>query len=116
MKHLIFHLDESSDDEEYQLSDQIENDSEDENENENVNVNVNVDENENKDDGNEDDEMGVMANNMSWRDNLAQKARAAYLDRQSNTQNLMKIVYGAIRAVCFQINFDSFYKHIIREK
>lgn len=46
-----------------------------------------------------DDEMNVMENNINWRDNLAEKARASYLERQSNTQNLMKIVYGAINAV-----------------
>lgn len=52
----------------------------------------------------EDDDDGdvkVIENNMNWRDNLSQKARAAYLERQSNTQNLMKIVYGAFNAVSF---------------
>ncbi|GAB0093888.1 BMS1 [Sergentomyia squamirostris] len=30
----------------------------------------------------------------TWREDLAQKARDAYLDRQTNTQNIMKLVYG----------------------
>lgn len=40
-----------------------------------------------------------METSVNWRDNLAQKARNAYLERQSNTQNLMKIVYGTRNAV-----------------
>lgn len=35
---------------------------------------------------------------MSWKDNLAHKARAAYLERQSNCKNLMKLVYGVFSA------------------
>jgi len=31
---------------------------------------------------------------MSWKEGLADKARDAYLDRQSNNQSLMKLVYG----------------------
>lgn len=31
---------------------------------------------------------------MSWKEGLADRAREAYLDRQSNNQNLMKLVYG----------------------
>lgn len=55
-----------------------------------------------------DDEMNVMENNINWRDNLAEKARASYLERQSNTQNLMKIVYGAVNAVSKNnYNFNS---------
>lgn len=46
------------------------------------------------------DDESEMDTSVNWRDNLAQKARNAYLERQSNTQNLMKIVYGAINAVC----------------
>ena len=49
-------------------------------------------------DGSSDNESD-METSVNWRDNLAQKARNAYLERQSNTQNLMKIVYGAINAV-----------------
>lgn len=41
----------------------------------------------------------ILANNMTWKDNLAEKARAAYLDRQSNSGNLMKIVYGVFAEV-----------------
>lgn len=49
----------------------------------------------------DNDEMNVGETSLNWRHNLAQKARSAYLERQSNTQNLMKIVYGAINAVNF---------------
>lgn len=31
---------------------------------------------------------------MSWKEGVADRAREAYLDRQSNNQNLMKLVYG----------------------
>lgn len=73
----------SSDDEEYEVDENSMNAS-----------NMNSD-----DEADSDDEMDVMENNLNWRDNLAEKARASYLERQSNTQNLMKIVYGAINAV-----------------
>lgn len=36
---------------------------------------------------------------MSWKENLVQKARDAYMERQSNSTNLMKIVYGVFKAV-----------------
>lgn len=75
-----FGTDQSSDDEEYDASqgavlDDVDNES---------------DEAENQ----SDKESGV-----NWRDNLAQKARTAYLERQSNTKNLMKIVYGMFNEV-----------------
>lgn len=41
-----------------------------------------------------DENDAVANNNLTWRDGLAEKARAAYLERQSNTQSLMKTVYG----------------------
>lgn len=78
-------LGEDSSDEEYQLCGSA-----------NANVRDSYD-NENGDDA----DMKVTENNMNWRDNLSQKARVAYLERQSNTQNLMKIVYGAFNAVSF---------------
>lgn len=69
---------ESSDDEEYQVADGV-----------GKSTSIN-------DSSDDESEMDASVN---WRDNLAQKARNAYLERQSNTQNLMKIVYGAINAV-----------------
>lgn len=54
------------------------------------------DEQNEKDDDNEDE---IVQNNMSWKENLAQKAKDAYLERQSNSTNLMKIVYGVFSAV-----------------
>lgn len=78
-------LGEASSDEEYQSSGS-------------TNANV-IDSYDNEDD--EDGDTKVLENNMNWRDNLSQKARTAYLERQSNTQNLMKIVYGAFNAVSF---------------
>lgn len=35
---------------------------------------------------------------MSWKEGVADRARDAYLDRQSNNQNLMKLVYGRFSA------------------
>lgn len=77
-------VEESSDDEEYEVTD---------NKSNNAGNNMSIGDNESSD--NEPD----METSVNWRDNLAQKARNAYLERQSNTQNLMKIVYGAINAV-----------------
>lgn len=73
-------IEQSSDDEEYQIA----------NESKNIAINVS---------GNNES----METSVNWRDNLAQKARNAYLDRQSNTQNLMKTVYGAKNLVCGQL-------------
>ncbi|TDG52568.1 hypothetical protein AWZ03_000801 [Drosophila navojoa] len=42
----------------------------------------------------EDDEARILASNMSWKNNLAQKARDAFLQRHSESRNLMRIVYG----------------------
>lgn len=81
----LHYLDASSDDDEYQLSENVEKTADNGTDND--------------EDGNDDEEMDAVENGLNWRDNLAQKARAAYLERQSNTQNLMKIVYGAINAV-----------------
>ncbi len=50
-------------------------------------------------DDDDDDQEAVLKSNMSWKDNLAQKAREAYLDRHSNTDNLMKLVYGVFSMV-----------------
>ncbi|XP_055843256.1 ribosome biogenesis protein BMS1 homolog [Episyrphus balteatus] len=46
------------------------------------------------DDDDEDEEDKVVASNLSWKNNLAQKARKAYLERQSEGKSLMKLVYG----------------------
>lgn len=35
---------------------------------------------------------------MSWKEGVADRAREAYLERQSNNQNLMKLVYGKFSA------------------
>ncbi|XP_031620330.1 ribosome biogenesis protein BMS1 homolog isoform X2 [Contarinia nasturtii] len=73
----------SSDDDEYQFSDKLDKDRTDD---------------VNERDEDIDEEMDAVESGINWRDNLAQKARFAYLERQSNSQNLMKIVYGAINA------------------
>lgn len=65
------------------------------------------DEETNEEDGNEGEESDhendnndeVLKSNMSWKENLAQKAREAFLDRHSNTDNLMKLVYGVFSMV-----------------
>ena len=46
-----------------------------------------------------DSEDDVLKSNLSWKDNLAVKAKNAYLERQSNTHNLMKLVYGVFSQV-----------------
>lgn len=50
-------------------------------------------------DGSDDDEANVIDSSLTWKDNLAQKARTAYLERQANSTNLMKMVYGVFTAV-----------------
>lgn len=42
----------------------------------------------------EDDEARILASNMSWKTNMAQKARDAFLQRHSESRNLMRLVYG----------------------
>lgn len=46
-----------------------------------------------------DEVTALVKSNLSWKDNLAQKARNAYLERQANTENLMKLVYGVFSMV-----------------
>ncbi|XP_001985437.2 ribosome biogenesis protein BMS1 homolog [Drosophila grimshawi] len=46
------------------------------------------------DDDNDDEEERILASNMSWKTNLAQKARDAFLQRHSESRNLMRLVYG----------------------
>ncbi|XP_064544678.1 ribosome biogenesis protein BMS1 homolog [Drosophila montana] len=47
-------------------------------------------------DGSDDehDEARILASNMSWKTNMAQKARDAFLQRHSESRNLMRLVYG----------------------
>lgn len=72
---------ESSDDDEYQMGTEGQTNADEQTESENE----------------EDDR--VIKSNLTWKEGLAEKARAAYLERQSNTKSLMKIVYGAFSAV-----------------
>lgn len=58
-----------------------------------------IEESEDDEQDGEDPEADLIENSMTWKDNLAQKARTAYLERQSNSSNLMKIVYGMFSAV-----------------
>jgi len=41
---------------------------------------------------------------LKWKENLAQKAAAAFLRRQQDTTNLQKLVYGNGR-ICFATSF-----------
>lgn len=78
---------ESSDDDEYQMS---------------TNGQVKEDDVEEEEEGDEsvlEEDNRVIKSNLTWREGLAEKARAAYLERQSNTKSLMKIVYGVFSAV-----------------
>ncbi|ALC44919.1 CG7728 [Drosophila busckii] len=45
-------------------------------------------------DESDDEESRILASNMSWKTNLAQKAQDAFLQRHSESRNLMRIVYG----------------------
>ncbi|XP_059614390.1 ribosome biogenesis protein BMS1 homolog [Phlebotomus argentipes] len=42
----------------------------------------------------DDEDYDENPSGLAWREGLAQKARDAYLDRQANSQNVMKLVYG----------------------
>lgn len=44
---------------------------------------------------------------MNWKEGLADRAREAYLERQSNNQNLMKLVYGKFISKGLQKNADA---------
>lgn len=80
----LFATDKSSDDDEYEGEDKPD-------------AEADEDQNNGDQDDEEDEQTGV-----NWRDNLAQKARTSYLERQSNTKNLMKIVYGMFNEVSVQ--------------
>lgn len=41
-----------------------------------------------------DESEGEVADEFKWKRNLAEKAREAFIDRQQNNKNLMKMVYG----------------------
>lgn len=62
---------------------------------------VESEEEEDSEEDSENEKDAVLQSNLSWKDNLAQKARSAYLERQANTENLMKLVYGVFSAVSF---------------
>lgn len=53
-------------------------------------------EQEDEESGKEDDDgsEGEVADELKWKSNLINKARESFIDRQHNTKNLMKIVYG----------------------
>lgn len=63
----------------------------------------NDEENENEDEDSSDEEYDELDNdddatdNMMWKEGLVKRARDAFLERQSNTKNLMKIVYGVYK-------------------
>lgn len=48
---------------------------------------------------NMDGDDGEEPIDMSWKEGVADRAREAYLDRQSNNQSLMKLVYGKITKI-----------------
>ncbi|XP_037939810.1 ribosome biogenesis protein bms1 isoform X2 [Teleopsis dalmanni] len=50
--------------------------------------------NDDSDADSENNKKEVMENSMSWKENLAQKARDAFLQRHSESRNLMRLVYG----------------------
>ncbi|KAM8710652.1 hypothetical protein ACLKA7_017301 [Drosophila subpalustris] len=48
----------------------------------------------NSDDSDGEEQARILASNMSWKTNLAQKAQDAFLQRHSESRNLMRLVYG----------------------
>lgn len=55
-------------------------------------VKVDSDDEAGTDSDDDDDDDDIMA--MKWKVNLAQKAKQSFIDRQTSTTNLMKLVYG----------------------
>ncbi|XP_023301151.2 ribosome biogenesis protein BMS1 homolog [Lucilia cuprina] len=51
-------------------------------------------EDEDSSDDDDADQEAILANSMSWKENLAEKARDAFLQRHSESKNLMRLVYG----------------------
>ncbi|XP_036338167.1 ribosome biogenesis protein BMS1 homolog [Rhagoletis pomonella] len=49
---------------------------------------------EDKDEDSDQEEEKILANSMSWKENLAQKARESFLQRHSEAKNIMRLVYG----------------------
>lgn len=49
---------------------------------------------ESSEEDDDDDLDDVEQSAVRWKENLAQKAADAYYERQSNSANLMKLVYG----------------------
>lgn len=72
----------SSDDEDYQNDSEFDKSA------------LNDDDSNEDDDESDNDEAEILANSLSWKDNLAQKARDAFLQRHSESKNLMRLVYG----------------------
>lgn len=60
-------------------------------------------------DGDEAEENGDDAeeDGMAWKEGLANRARSAYLERQSNSHNLMKLVYGKYSLKNKRIGFQN---------
>lgn len=61
-----------------------------------VDDNISDDDDENDE---ENDDDTIKNNNMSWKEDITSKAKKAYLERQTNTENLMKLVYGVFSMV-----------------
>ncbi|XP_053953734.1 ribosome biogenesis protein BMS1 homolog [Anastrepha ludens] len=76
----------TSDDEEYQLVDELKS----------INNNSDVEDSERMEEqSNSDGEAEkILANSMSWKENLAQKARQSFLQHHSEAKNIMRLVYG----------------------
>lgn len=58
-------------------------------------------------DDSEDENMGV-----KWKENLSKKAENAFLERQNNTKNLMKLVYGKKLFVYYLLLHLNLYRQI----
>uniref|UniRef100_A0A0A1XFZ0 Ribosome biogenesis protein BMS1 homolog n=1 Tax=Zeugodacus cucurbitae TaxID=28588 RepID=A0A0A1XFZ0_ZEUCU len=73
----------TSDDEEYQSVDELKSKKK-----------LSAVEESEQDSDSEQEEAKILANSMSWKENLAQKARDSYLLRHSEAKNIMRLVYG----------------------
>lgn len=54
----------------------------------------NSDDSDGEEEEEDEEQARILESNMSWKTNLAQKARDAFLQRHSESRNLMRLVYG----------------------
>lgn len=74
------------------------------------------DNNDADDDGEDDEDDDYDASAVKWKDNLAQKAEDAFVQRQNSTHNLYKLVYGLyqiLSSIKRLLNIYFFFQEIL---